>query len=220
MYGILLLTVFAADGPDLGATDTRPAPRRYHEINKDMRTWLRREAVAKSKPERAEAVFELTELYQELRRDPRLEDSDTLTAYKNKLWGRLIRVKRDIERELSQARRKRPAQPKPTDQQQAVADVTTAGVADALLLLGYSTGGPAQLLNDVRGSHGGRAIPDYGPDLVSLIESTIAPSFWDVHGGPGSIVYYKPLHAIVVRATGEVHREIGGVLGGLRAAGR
>jgi hypothetical protein len=68
---------------------------------------------------------------------------------------------------------------------------------------------------------GGAAVPpDFGPDLVALIERTINPSFWDVAGGPGTVIYYRPLHCIVVRATSEVHGQIGGLVGDLRAAGR
>lgn len=220
MYGILLLAAIGADGSKQPADKAVATPRRYHEINKEMRAWLRQEAIAKTKPKRAEAIFELTELYQELRRDPRLRDSDTLTLYKNKLWARLTRVKKDIQRELAREKPDKKLSDEELLLQQHSTDATTVGVADSLLLLGYSTGGPAQLLNEVRGSHGGGAIPDYGPDLVSLIESTIAPSFWDTVGGPGSIVYYKPLHALVIRATSDVHHQIGGVLGAVRAVGR
>jgi len=69
--------------------------------------------------------------------------------------------------------------------------------------------------------NGGAAVPgDYGAELVELIERTINPSFWDVAGGPGTIVYYRPLQCLVVRATAEVHGQVGGVLGDLRAAGK
>ena len=65
---------------------------------------------------------------------------------------------------------------------------------------------------------GGAAGPaDWGPDLVDLIERTINPAFWDVAGGPGTIVYYRPLHCLVVRATAEVHGNVGRLIGDLRA---
>jgi hypothetical protein len=54
---------------------------------------------------------------------------------------------------------------------------------------------------------------------VNLIEHTIAPTKWDTVGGPFTVMYYAPLKVLVVRATGEVHEQIGGALGGLRAAG-
>jgi hypothetical protein len=51
-----------------------------------------------------------------------------------------------------------------------------------------------------------------------LIERTINPDFWDVNGGPGTIMYYPNLQCLVIRATGEVHEKIGGVVGGVRRA--
>lgn len=52
--------------------------------------------------------------------------------------------------------------------------------------------------------------------LIELIQTTIAPESWDVNGGRGSIHYYSPLQVLVVRQTGEVHHELGGVLEQLR----
>lgn len=52
--------------------------------------------------------------------------------------------------------------------------------------------------------------------LIDLIQTTIAPETWDVNGGKGSIRYYSPLQVLVVRQTGEVHHQLGGVLGQLR----
>ena len=65
----------------------------------------------------------------------------------------------------------------------------------------------------------GGANGDYGDDLVQLIQRTVKPDFWDVNGGPGSIYFYRPLNALVIRATSEVHRDLGGALDGLRKAG-
>jgi hypothetical protein len=93
--------------------------------------------------------------------------------------------------------------------------VAADSLASSLALLDQIQGGPGYLL-----AHGGGPIPaDNGRDLVELIERTINPAFWDVVGGPGTIVYYAPLQCLVVRATAETHGKIGGVLGDLRAAG-
>ena len=51
--------------------------------------------------------------------------------------------------------------------------------------------------------------------LINLIEQTIAPDTWESRGGGGSIFYYAPRHALVIRQTDDVHRQIGGVLGNL-----
>ena len=178
---------------------------------------MRREATARTDRERAEAIHQLTVLYNELKHDPRLRDSETLTSHKNRLWGRLTKVKRDLQREFDRGDSNDNVS-KPSELDASV-DEITAGLTDSLSLVGYAAGGPAHLLAQVQGSRGGGAIPDYGPGLVELIERTIAPEFWDVAGGPGTIFYYAPLRVLVVRATSEVHHKIGGTLGGIRAAG-
>ncbi|MEX2559943.1 MAG: hypothetical protein WD403_08510 [Pirellulales bacterium] len=67
------------------------------------------------------------------------------------------------------------------------------------------------------GAAGGAAQPgDLGLELVVLIQRTVAPQTWDVNGGQGTIRYWAPLHVLVVRQTGEVHGQIGGVVRGLR----
>ena len=54
-------------------------------------------------------------------------------------------------------------------------------------------------------------------ELIELIQTTISPSSWDINGGNGRIRYFPLLKVLVVRATGEVHHQIGGVLPQLRA---
>ena len=53
---------------------------------------------------------------------------------------------------------------------------------------------------------------DNGQQLVDLIQNVISPKCWDVNGGACSIYYWQPQHAIVVRATGDVHDEISDTL--------
>jgi len=216
MVGLVLLIAFGADAAESPSGDkSEPQPRSYHDISRELSETLRREATARTKPERAAAIYRLTVLYGELKRDPRLTESETLTSYKNRLWGRLTKVKKDLQREFDRADDDAGADTQLVEP----VDEMTAGLTESLSLVGYSAGGPAHLLSQVRGSSGGGAVPDYGPGLVALIERTIAPEFWDAAGGPGTIVYYAPLRVLVVRATSEVHHKIGGVLHGIRAAG-
>lgn len=212
MYGLVLLVAFGADTAE---RDAPPPLRHYHEISRELSQTLRRQATAQTNSERAAAIYSLTVLYDELKRDPRLTESETLTSYKNRLWGRLMKVKNDLQREFNRADDLDIASRKPAE----TVDALTAGMAESLNLVGSAVGGPAHLLSQVRGAGGGGAVPDYGPGLVALIERTIAPEFWDVTGGPGTIVYYAPLRVLVVRATSEVHHDLGGALKGLRAAG-
>jgi hypothetical protein len=48
--------------------------------------------------------------------------------------------------------------------------------------------------------------------LIDLITRTIEPQSWDENGGRGTISYFAPVHALVVRNTLHVHEQIGGVL--------
>jgi hypothetical protein len=68
----------------------------------------------------------------------------------------------------------------------------------------------------VGGGNAQQLAPDFGPDLVNLIHAVVSPRTWDVNGGPGSVVYYRNLRALVVRAPSEIHEQIGDVLGQMR----
>lgn len=196
------------------------APRAYHEINRDLRDAMKRESLAESKAQRSDAIYDLVDLYGELKHDPRLETAPTLQQYKAKLWSRLVRVKNDLRREIARAQTDDTDRGQLPQASRVDADAAAAGLASQLAFVSYSLGGPGQVLADTGGAFGGGAVRDYGADLVALIERTIAPDSWDVNGGPGSIVYYAPLQVLVVRATSEVHQKIGGAVGGIRAAGR
>jgi hypothetical protein len=49
--------------------------------------------------------------------------------------------------------------------------------------------------------------------LIDLIRNTIQPDSWDVNGGLGTISFLgDPFYVLVIRNTGDVHNQIGGVL--------
>jgi hypothetical protein len=179
----VLFVALVLSAPPEGSDGSQPGhpsatgQRRYYQIDQDVRSWLKQESRAQTPQQRIAAVRNLARLYDEIRRDPRLPTSPTLQEYRTRVRSRLLRIRNELQRDLSR--------------------------------------------NRARGARGGRAgPPDWGEALVSLIERTIAPDFWDVHGGPGTIVYYRPLHALVVRATDDVHGRVGRVLTDLRDAGR
>jgi hypothetical protein len=58
--------------------------------------------------------------------------------------------------------------------------------------------------------------PDNGQALVDLIRRTIAPASWNVNGGQGAIVYFRPSRVLVVRQRSEVHEQLQGVVRALR----
>jgi hypothetical protein len=196
---------------DTGLAEGRP----FHEINRDLRTLLRREAKAAGESEHAAAILALSQLYGEIMRDRRLASSDTLQSYRVKVRSRLLRAQKDIERILD---RRASETDRPYDSMQdRIAAVAASQLTAQLVLLansggrdGLSTLGPGSL-----GWFGGGSRRDYGPDLVALIQRTISPDSWDVNGGAGTIYYYWPWYALVVRNSAEVHRQIGGLRNGL-----
>ena len=69
-----------------------------------------------------------------------------------------------------------------------------------------------------RRAAGQNANADDGQQLVNLIQTVISPKSWDVNGGNASIYYWQQQHAIVVRATGDVHGQISDALEQLNRA--
>jgi hypothetical protein len=192
-------------------TENRP----YHEISRDMRSLLRREAAANQEHEHRAAIVGLTNLYAEIMLDERLGDSDTLQSYRVKIRSRLLRAQQDIERVI--ARRTEDSKQPLRDPSDDLAVIIASQVSIQLTML-VPAGGRDGLSTFGSGSYGwfgGAPRRDYGPDLVALIQRTISPKSWDVNGGAGTIYYYWPWYALVVRNTGEVHRQIGGLRDGL-----
>ena len=207
-----MVTAFLA-GALLVAAETSAAPlepRPLAHIERDVSAALKQDATAKTPAERAAAIEALCELHAAIVRDERHQESRTLQTYRNKLWSRLTRIKRELRNDAA-------AHGKPADAQaEAQMRMPAASLASALALADIAGGAPSGLL--ARG--GGAQTASNAQALIELIERTIEPDFWDVNGGPGAIVYYAPLQCLVIRATSEVHGKIGGVVGGIRDAGR
>ena len=218
MVRILAVCLAALVAPAAAADDSDARP--YHTIHGEISDLLKREAQAKNLAARAPVIRQMCALHREILKDDRYSTSDTLEEYRLRLWSRLRRVQTDLKQQLARSGDR--------DDKQAAADLATLAAADpeslaaadalagSLSLMDQSQGGPSYALG-----FGGPALnDDYGDELVALIEQTINPMFWDTNGGPGTIVYYRPLLCLVVRATSEIHGTVGGALGGLRRAGR
>ena len=212
IYPAALLACASVLLPAFELDAQQPGGRRYHEIEKEMRLLLRLEATATSEPQRVAVIYEMLPLYRELASDPRRQASPTLERYRIQLRSRLLQIQARLKRQLAREKTG-PRQPP------SLAEAATDALIDQMSLVGASAGGPSRLFSS-RGAFGGAAVrPDYGLALVELIQTTIEPDFWDVRGGPGTIVYYAPLHALVVRATSEVHHKVGGAVKVIRQAG-
>jgi hypothetical protein len=187
----------------------------FHEYQQRISELFKSESQTKQPGARAAAVRGMCELHSQIVHDSRYANSDILKEYRSRLWTRLTKHKAELKQQLSRSKANKDVLDALSSLESASGDDVAAAesLASSLSLLGQSRGGPGALL-----AFGGVAGPaDWGPDLVDLIERTINPSFWDVAGGPGTIVYYQPLHCLVVRATAEVHGNVGRVIGDLRA---
>ena len=214
----LVVAVTSADGVNAAGSSPAVAPRRYHEIERDISDALRSEARAQEPQAQAEAVRKMCILYRELAIDPRLATSDELKSYKAKVWSRLTRIKRELEQRVARQSGNRSGRGPSEAESQAIQDAATS-LAAQMSYSNYTLGGPAYVLSHSGAAFGGGAVNDHAQELIDLIQRTISPDFWDVAGGPGSMFYYRPLMALVVRATSEVHDDVGGLLGALRRAG-
>jgi hypothetical protein len=209
-------TVWAQNGPvrqsnrsaQLAPPTTQDS---LYEIGQRLRASLRREATAEDDFLWVATVVQLTDQYVHICRDPRRRTSRTLESYRVKLRRRLLSIQQRLQRDIS------PDQiptASPLDsstwqfpalvavmQRLALQQASQAGSGAASVGAGNQPG-------HLGLPRGGAARGDYGPALVALIQQTISPEFWDVHGGPGSIYYYRLWHALVVRATSEVHGQV------------
>jgi hypothetical protein len=128
----------------------------------------------------------------------------------------LIRIKKDVQAKIRREAKSQNKVDLSDETLMAGVQSTSQALTDQFTLVGATLGGPAGVLSQAGAAGGGVGPPDYGPDLVDLIQRTIQPEFWNVNGGPGSIAYYRPLHCLVIRATSEVHHQVGGVVGAVR----
>jgi hypothetical protein len=173
-------------------TAARDALRRWAKVDK---------AGAKT------AAKEFIAIFNELKQDSSLGHS-TRSQLSSQVRGRLIRLAELIPKNNT-SKHENDVPPTGGNLQNAPQALGQLGGINPAGGLG-NRGGP-------RGGFGGNAgnnlPPDTGEDLVDLIQKTIAPASWDVNGGPGTIRYWRPGHALVIRASDDVHEQIGGLLG-------
>ena len=185
----------------------KPAKRLAAEIDRDISAALKREATAKSLKDRGRAVEQLCSLHYEITSDERFATLDQMQSLRAKIWGRLVKVKADLKRQLA-----KDGQPPLDDAQAEAARYASSNLAGAMGLADFATGSPSSFFG-----RGGASQTDYNAQqLIELIQRTISPDFWDVVGGPGTIFYFPQLQVLVIRATSEIHGQVGGVVGALR----
>jgi hypothetical protein len=199
--------------------DAEPSqlPRQGYELRDAVRSALRRWA-RPSDAEASSAAKEFLRLFEELQAETHLARSQR-ESLRNQVRNRLVQLSDQISGRI--ARKKRLAK---RDWPKSVADPEGKAAPLAQQWGGAgAAGGPGRA--GANAGDGGRArgqgmVPDAGQDLVDLIQRVIAPRSWDINGGPGTIYYWQPGHALVIRQTGEVHDHIGELLEQMERMGR
>ena len=197
----------SADSAKVKHADVKPAKRLAAEIDRDISGALKKEATAKSLREQGKAIEQLCTLHHEITSDERFTTLEQMQSLRARIWGRLTKVKTELKRQLA-----KDGQPQLDDAQAEAAQYATSNLAGAMSLADFATGSPSNIF-----ARGGASQTDINAQqLIELIQKTISPDFWDVAGGPGAIFYYPQLQVLVIRATAEVHDDVGGLVGGLR----
>lgn len=184
--------------------------REISAIRKEVSELLRTESAATDDATRGQKVRRMADVYLEVVGDERFVTNPLLQQTKSKLHTRLIKIRDDLKRRRNIDQRIVEKRRSDGDQQQQ--REVAASLATHLQLASQTLGGPAAVFE---GATGGASI-DYADDLIDLITETISPTHWNVNGGEGSIMFYRPALALVVRASSEVQSGVGGLLGGLR----
>lgn len=215
---LFLAFVLGPDDPTIRVrSDSGPRSRSYTQIDRDISAFLRNEALGKSEFSHAAAIRDLCTIAIEVRFHEKFEQSLMMQTLKNRIRSRLQKI-------ASKTARRYQTQ-KLSDNEILLAEGTDEPDIDLLLqqnlqLSGFSSGGPLGFFARTHGANGGGIIEQNADDLIRLIQKTIEPSFWDVNGGVGTIAFYAPLNALVIRATEDIHYKIGGSISRLELLNR
>jgi hypothetical protein len=194
-------------------------PRSLTAIRTDVSDALRAEATTRRKGDNTPQVLRLVDLYLEMAAHPKRDHSPLLNDLGEQVRLRLATVRDRVERRVGEKNPVAKKSAKPS---------TVAAKAEGRVLAQVPPAGAAGAQRNVVGQGAAVAVgsnvagrlTDFGPELVELIEAVISPATWRINGGNGAIVYYSPLHVLVVSAPDEVHAQVGGVLQQLQAAQR
>jgi hypothetical protein len=185
----------------IAATDA--TPRKGHELREAIRTALKRWAKPTNE-EAQEAAREFISLFIEIERDDKLAASQReylRTKVRRRLLDLRVQIARWVAIQKRLAKQKARESKGQSDKSDSLAGGNDVGSAP-----------------DAASARGGAAMgtADYGQLLIDLIQRTIHPESWDVNGGPGSIFYWYPGRALVIRQTGEIHEKTGDMLDQMR----
>lgn len=217
------------------AVSAESPARSAKELRLSVAESLRRANSAKG-ADRGAAIQSLVDLFQELGRDRQLSASERQRLGAG-VRSRLARFATQFRHELTRYSQRSSSESAPgaaggpaVEGLDDLVDLIQKTISPHDWVLAQRIGGPggtgqagAGMAGQAGQGAGGGAFGGIeqqteanGQALVDLIETTIAPDTWEIRGGPGTIVYFNPLRALVVRQTGDAHDALSDVLGGLR----
>jgi hypothetical protein len=161
----------------------------------------------------------LVDLYLEMAAHPRRDVSPLLADLGEQVRLRLKTVRERVERRLPDKKSLAKKNAKPASVAANAENQVLAQQIPPARAGGQQRAGAQGLAVAVAPSVPARPT-DLGPELVELIEAVISPATWKINGGNGAIVYYSPLHVLVVAAPSDVQSQVGGALKQLNAAQR
>ncbi|NND97356.1 MAG: hypothetical protein HKN47_08520 [Pirellulaceae bacterium] len=189
-------------------SDARAGEISLTNLRNQTRDLLRAEALSPRGAEKDAALTALCDLYVVLRKDARFDDSEMLQQDAGKIRRRLLTSANRRAGRLKRAKVERPA-----DLDRAVEQAVSNALenpGDYMGELRNSDRPNSGCPNTDRSAQGRGAggTADNGWQLVELIQRIIAPDFWDVNGGSGTIHYFAMRRVLVVSATSDVHEQI------------
>ena len=197
--------------------DLKTPVRSFISYDRDISAFLRNQAIAQTEFEHAAAIRDLCTLAIEIRYDRRFERSARMQVLMKRIRSRLDKI---AQKEAKRINRLETNDIQLLAQEVSLEDSIDDMLSDNLEISGFASGGPLAFFSQTYGANGGGIIRANADDLIRLIQSTISPSFWDVNGGVGTIQFYAPLNALVIRATEDIHYRIGGSIGRMHRLNR
>lgn len=156
------------------------------------------------------SVQKLTKLYRTLQVDTSLTHSERESlrlAVRARLKAWAVRLEHTVRQEQTPAQQ---AAGRPVSKRLPAPRKPGAGTVPAQVLAQQGLPGAAQQQAATQPP------ADHSQELLEVIQDTIAPDTWDARGGLGVIRFWPPGNALIVRQTGEVHEQLGGLLRDLR----
>ena len=214
------LTLSIISGSAISSADDSDL-RKFRHIKDDVDAFVKRARKAETDSERVNSAIDCVVLYCEIRTDERFPQSPYLQNLAKLVSSRLNKVEKDLQRQLIKVERQQASDTTTssssiTNQEIGEDLAARQAMVDSLELSMSLNGGLEGVFERSSGYYGGAPFNDYADDLINLIREVVHPDSWEVNGGTGSIGYYRPSLALVVRATTEVHEDISRLLTVLR----